>query len=301
MMIKHWSLSNKFSLLLLLIFIGAVLISGVALSRTLNQVAESVVQAKANLLLQTMLSVRTYTSTQVNPELAPRLETESAFLPQTVPGYAARETFEDFRKNPEYNDFFYKEATLNPTNLRDKADGFESEIVESFRNNSSLKELSGYRSTPGGELYYIARPMIIKKESCLRCHSTAEAAPKSLIATYGSENGFGWKLNDIVGAQIISVPAREIITSAQRSFVTIMGIVIAAFAIALLVMNLFLRRAVIRPLNRIAKAANEVSTGNMAAEFDVQSRDEMGTLATAFTRMKTSLVMAMEMLSQRRN
>ncbi|KGF72432.1 histidine kinase [Neosynechococcus sphagnicola sy1] len=300
-MIKHWSLSNKFSLLLLLIFIGAVLISGVALSRTLNQVAESVVQAKANLLLQTMLSVRTYTSTQVNPELAPRLETESAFLPQTVPGYAARETFEDFRKNPEYNDFFYKEATLNPTNLRDKADGFESEIVESFRNNSSLKELSGYRSTPGGELYYIARPMIIKKESCLRCHSTAEAAPKSLIATYGSENGFGWKLNDIVGAQIISVPAREIITSAQRSFVTIMGIVIAAFAIALLVMNLFLRRAVIRPLNRIAKAANEVSTGNMAAEFDVQSRDEMGTLATAFTRMKTSLVMAMEMLSQRRN
>jgi HAMP domain-containing protein len=245
-----------------------------------------------------MLSVRQYTQTEVNPQLAPRLETEKEFLPQTVPGYSARQVMEDIRKNPQYSDFFYKEATLDPTNLRDKTDPFEEGLVNQFRGSSELKELTGYRSSPAGDLFYIARPITIKKESCLRCHSTPEAAPKSQIATYGSNNGFGWKLNDIVGAQIISVPASGIINNARKATLLFMAIVIAAFALAMLVINWLLKQTVVRPLNRIAKVANEVSMGDMDANFEQTSKDEIGNLAEAFNRMKTSLVMAMNMLGR---
>jgi Protein of unknown function (DUF3365) len=31
---------------------------------------------------------------------------------------------------------------------------------------------------------------------------------------YGKNNGFGWKLNDLIGAQIVSVPARLVNESA---------------------------------------------------------------------------------------
>jgi HAMP domain-containing protein len=297
-MLKNFKLSKKFNILLLSIFLGAVLLSGIAFSAILNRNAEQEVTAKANLLLQTMLSVRQYTQTEVNPQLAPRLETEKEFLPQTVPGYSARQVMEDIRKNPQYSDFFYKEATLDPTNLRDKTDPFEEGLVNQFRGSSELKELTGYRSSPAGDLFYIARPITIKKESCLRCHSTPEAAPKSQIATYGSNNGFGWKLNDIVGAQIISVPASGIINNARKATLLFMAIVIAAFALAMLVINWLLKQTVVRPLNRIAKVANEVSMGDMDANFEQTSKDEIGNLAEAFNRMKTSLVMAMNMLGR---
>ncbi len=297
-MLKNLKLSQKFNILLLAVFLGAVILSGSAFSALLNHNAEREVTAKANLLLQTMLSVRQYTLTQVNPELAPRLETEEQFLPQTVPGYSAREVMEDLRKNADYSDFFYKEATLNPTNLRDKADPFESQLVEKFRQEAKLKELTGYRTSPAGDLFYIARPIKIEKESCLRCHSTPEAAPKSQLVSYGRENGFGWKLNEIVGAQIISVPASGIINNARRAILLFMGILAIAFALAMLVINWLLRQTVIRPLNKMAKAANEVSMGNMDASFEQTSGDEIGNLSEAFNRMKTSLIMAMKMLGR---
>jgi hypothetical protein len=196
---------KQINILLLCLSIVGLFICGVSITNALNVQAEDHINAKANLLMQTMLSVRNYTSVQVNPELAQRLETESRFLPQTVPGYSAREVFEDMRKNPEYKEYFYKEATLNPTNLRDKADDFETKLVKEFRSNPNLREVKGYRSNG---LFYTAKPLTITKASCLRCHSTPDRAPKSQIASYGSTNGFGWKLNEIVGAQVVTVSAK---------------------------------------------------------------------------------------------
>lgn len=297
-MLGQLKLREKFTLLLVIVFFVGITLSGVAFANVLNQRAEDEITSKALILLQTMNSVREYTSSQVNPELAPRLAAE--FIPESVPAYSAREVFEDFRKQRQYSEFFYKEATLNPTNLRDKADNFETTIVEKFRSNPGTKELRGFRAAPGGDLFYIARPLQIKKASCLVCHSTPEAAPQSMIEQYGTENGFGWKLNEIVGAQIISVPAQGIVSSAQRSFMLLMGIVFFVFAFAIFIMNWLLNRFVVRPINRLSRVAEQVSMGQMDAEFEQMSRDEVGSLADAFTRMKLSLGMAMKMLDQTR-
>jgi hypothetical protein len=85
-------------------------------------------------------------------------------------------------RNKEYKEFLYKDALLNPTNLRDKTDDFEEKIVERFRKESGLKEISGFRNLFGKQVFYSTHPIIITKQSCLRCHSTPEAAPKSQIA-----------------------------------------------------------------------------------------------------------------------
>ncbi len=296
-MLNNVKLSKKFNIFLISVFLVAVTFSGMAFSAILNHSAETEITDKANLLLQNMLSVREYTLAQVNPLLAPQLETAAKFLPQTVPGYAAREVAEDLQKNPAYRNFFYKEATLNPTNQRDKADGFEISLVEDFKRKDNLKELSGYRASPGGELFYIARPIKITQASCLRCHSTPEKAPKSQIATYGSTNGFGWEMNEVVGAQVISVPASDVRAKAHQALLIFMAIVTGAFAVILLVVNALLRQSVIQPLNRISQAANEVSMGNLDVNFEQRSNDEIGRLSDAFNRMKTSLVMAMNMLN----
>jgi HAMP domain-containing protein len=296
--LDNLQLGQKFTLLLLLVFLGGIIASSVALSSVLNQNAQVQLTTKALMLMETMNSVRDYTTNQVNPELADRLTVE--FLPETVPAYAAREVFESFRGNPIYADFFYKEATLNPTNLRDKADGFEAQLVETFKQPGATQETSGFRQTPAGDIYYIARPIKVTKASCLECHSTPAAAPASMIDRYGASNGFGWNLDEIIGAQVISVPAEKVLKSARQSLVLILGIFVLAFSVATLLVNLWLKRYVVRPLNRMAQAAEAASMGDPGAEFVVNSKDEVGKLAEAFNRMQMSLQMAMQRLERYR-
>lgn len=297
-MYKNLKLRLKLNLLLAAILLFLSIAMGLILSSVLQNYAEQVIVDQASLLMATMNSIRNYTSTQINPELSARLETEEIFLPQTVPAYSAREVFEHLRSEEQYNQFFYKEATLNPTNVRDRADQFETEIVESFK-NSSIKQQQGFRSIPGGEVFYIARPLKIEKESCLRCHSLPSAAPASLIASYGSDNGFGWKLNEIVGAQIISVPSSQVLAAAQKLRYLVLGKAVIFLLLASVLLNLFLKFTVTDPLKKMSHASKELSTGNMEIEFEQKNNDEIGILAASLNRLKVSLKMAMDMLENK--
>lgn len=300
--LNRFKLGEKLNIILLIIVLIIIVINSLILSQILQKNAEREIASQASLLIETMGAVREYTSTQVNPQLAPRLETEDQFLPQTVPGYSAREVFEKLRKREVdrvavYDDFFYKEATLNPTNLRDKADKFESTIVDKFRAQGGQKELSGFRSLSGGDIFYVARPISVSKQTCLRCHSTPEVAPKSQITTYGSENGFGWKLNEIVGAQIVSVPASKVIDDAHRLQFLIIGVLVAGCFIAIVILNVFLKTSIIKPLTQMSHWSKQVSTGATNTDFEYPAKDEIGILASSLNRMKVSLEMAMKMLN----
>jgi HAMP domain-containing protein len=298
-MFKNLKLGTRFSLILAVVFAGGLVLSGAVLSAVLESRAQQEVADRATVLMQVMHSVRSYTNTHITPLLTAQAKESQTFLPEMIPTYSAIETFETLRKQPEYADLFYKEATPNPTNLRDKADSFETALVERFRGEAGLKELTGLRDQPGGRVFYIARPLKVSKASCLQCHSTPEAAPKSLINTYGPDNGFGWKEGEIVAAQIVSVPIDEVYASANRTWVLVLGVLVAVFGALLVAVNLLLRRTVIERIGRMASTADAVSTGNLSAEFSEDSSDEIGTLATAFNRMKSSLEIALKMLSQR--
>src|SRR3546814_10803313 len=91
-------------------------------------------------------------------------------------------------------------------------------------------------------------------KACLACHSTPAAAPASMIALYGESNGFGWKLDEVIGAQIVSVPMSVPIENANRAFVTAMVSLVIVFAVLYLVLNIMLSRMIVGPITRMAKA-----------------------------------------------
>src|SRR5205085_11513430 len=99
----------------------------------------------------------------------------------------------------------YKEAALNPTNPRNRAVDWEADLVNQFRGDAGQSEISGMRSTDNGPSLFLARPFRIKDPACLGCHDKPEIAPVSMVKLYGSDKGFGWQLNEVIGAQVVSV------------------------------------------------------------------------------------------------
>jgi HAMP domain-containing protein len=283
----------KFNLVLIAVFAIGIACSGYISRRILQENAKDEVVRNAGLMMASAQAVRAYTVKEVKPNL--QMQLLRVFLPQTVPAYAATEVFNTLRKtNAEYS---YKEATLNPTNPRDKTVEWEADIVNQFRKDESIPEINGIRETPTGPALFIAKPIKITDPKCLECHSTVDAAPKSMIQQYGPSNGFGWQQNEIIGAQIISVPMSVPLAKADAAFKTFMISLGAVFLLAFIVLNITLSVMVIRPIVQMSRAADEVSTGNLQIpEFAVTSKDEIGVLASSFNRLRRSLEKAMKLL-----
>jgi protein-histidine pros-kinase len=219
------------------------------------------------------------------------------FRPQTVPAFSATEMFGYLGK--KYPEYMYKEATLNPTNPRDRAVDWEEDIIKAFRNRPDLAAFDGERLTPFGKSLYLARPMRAGK-ACLECHSTPAAAPIEMVSLYGTANGFGWKENEIIAAQIVSVPVAVPAAMADRAFKALVTSLVAVASVTLVLLNLVLYLTVIRPVSRFAAMADEISKGNMdVPELAVKGSDEISILAAAFNRMHRSLAAAMKMLDPR--
>jgi protein-histidine pros-kinase len=120
-----------------------------------------------------------------------------------------------------------------------------------------------------------------------------------MVELYGPTNGFGWKLGDLVGAEIVSVPERVPLERAQDTFVLAMGGLLIVFAIMVVLLNLLLHYVIVRPVRRISKMAIEVSTGNLdIPEFMVKGNDEIASLMESFNRMRRSITNALKMLGE---
>ncbi len=287
----------KFNLIFLLVFGLGMIPTGMLSYRFLRAEARDQVIEQGRLMMQTATSTRHYTQTQIKPLLETRTELQKRFLPQTVPAYSATEVFNNVHQ--AYPDYAYKEATLNPTNPRDRASDWEADVVNTFRNHPDQKEVIGERGTPVGPSLFFARPIRIADPACLECHNVPAKAPASMIRQYGPDNGFGWHVNEAVGAQIISVPDSLPAKIADKGAKTLVTYLVCIAIATLLVLDLVLYFSVLRPVARLSRVADEISKGNFEVEeLPVKGKDEISVLAASFNRMYRSLARAMDMLNR---
>ena len=283
----------KFNLVLSIVFLIGLVVTGMISRSLLQQNARAEVVRHAELMMESALAIRAYTVSHVKQLLDVALLEK--FLPETVPAFAATETLNKLKE--KYPDYIYKEATLNPTNPRDRATDWEADLIQAFRNSTTTKYLVGERDSSTGRMLYIAHPIQIKNAACLACHHTPETSPATMLQLYGPANGFGWKLDEIVGAQVVSVPMSLPIRNAERTFTTFMGSMIAVFVIAFIAINAMLSWLIIRPISRMSAAADAVSTGNFEVpEFVAHGKDEVALLGSSFNRMRRSLEKALQMI-----
>jgi len=286
------SLPVKFNAVLLAAFALAALLAGWVCWRVLENNARREVLSEAGLMLDSATAVRAYTANEILPLLKDHMQEE--FPPQSSPFYAATQNFLHLRER--HPQFTYKEATLNPTNPRDRAADWEGDIIQRFRNDPHADQMVGERDTPMGRSLYLARP-IRNEGECLTCHSVPSAAPRSLVARYGSDNGYGWQPDEIVGAQVVSVPFASATESAHEAFRAFVVSLMVIFAAVLAAGNALLYLQVLRPARKIAQVAEQLSLGDESAEdFPTGGAPELQALTRSFDRMRKSLEKALKLL-----
>ncbi len=309
-------LRTKLNLLLLVVgALGAVLFATVS-TPYLDKLAGEEVEQNARIMMASATGVRQYTSEEIAPllvmmasatsvrqytseytseEIAPLLEEQirKQFHPQAVSAYAAVKNFDVLHK--QFPDYFYREPALNPTNPSDRATDWESDIIQDFRAHPSQSEDIRFRPTLKGLVMNLSRP-IKADERCLVCHDTPQKAPASMLARYGPNHGFGWKANEIIGAQIISVPMKLASERAMRIRLLFLGIYFGVLVVLGAVLNVGLALIVTGPVRTMSRIAEDVSLGRSAPEFDGRGSDEIARLGQSFTRMRRSLEQALRML-----
>jgi methyl-accepting chemotaxis protein len=287
-------LRTKFNLSILVAFLIGFGIAAAVLHSVFIDNARDQVLQNARIMMTAANAIRAYTADDLVPLLP--MEHNGKFVAETVPAFAAQTNFKQVQT--AFPGYTYREPALDPTNPTDRPADWEADIIRGFINNPKLTELVAERDTPLGQTLNLARPVTITDQACLTCHSTATAAPAILTQTYGTANGFGWKLNDTIGAQIVSVPMAVPLAVARQTYITFLIILVIIFAIIFTILNLLLHYLVIAPVKRVTAMADAVSLGDETVESYVKpGKDEISSLSVSFNRMRESLKHAMAMIA----
>jgi len=287
-------LLTKFNLILLVLFgTGGVVILQVANSFLLRNARREVLQ-EAELMMASAKAIRDYTSSDLAPLLQQNPEHKTRFLAETVPAFGAITTFSKLRQR--YPDYTYREATLNPTSPEHRATDWEADVIQYLRDHTDQKQISGERETPTGSSLYLAMPLVAEAR-CMECHSRPAVAPRAMIATYGSNNGFGWKPGSIIAAQIVSVPMSLPVQIAKKAFRLLLIYLVITIIVTIIALDAGVYFIVIRPLKRLSDAADRASKGEKnLPQLPVKGRDEIAIVTASFNRLQVSLAKAFKML-----
>lgn len=255
----------------------------------INQLQTQVLEKEAQNRTEMVLHFTQATQDYMTYSLRPAVEQLIEDLPIEVlsANFATREVVEEFNLAlPEYT---YKPATINPTNPIDTANEFEVSIIEKFRQNSQLEKLTGYTTLDNEERFYSASPVQVFA-SCLRCHGDPKIAPKPIIQRYGSINGFGWQVGDIVGALMIYVPIADL----RANFAATLNNLWITFALLTLMVTMVIYfwfgQLVAHRLTRISGVMSQTAA-NPTSKLTLHDRtkDEIGRMARSFNRMSEGL------------
>ena len=269
------------------VFIGAFLVGGALFFYFQYQYAVENSRVRAQGLMAIAQSIRSYTAKQIRP-LLPSSDTE--FHSESIPAFAVQTIFHAVDERDHA--FDYRERMLNPTNPLDRADGFETDLIQRFRADRDLHEVTGNRIEQDGTTLYVAHPIVITDAGCLACHSTPGAAPKAVTAKFGEQNGFNWPLNEPIGIQLVKIPMAAELGRSLGVFAVAFGGLALVLVVCYAAIAHLLNRNLIAPLRVLAFEADRQSRQEAAIPPPVPPRlQELAALWSAFDRLRISALL----------
>ena len=297
-------LSVKFSGAVLLLLACSLSLAASLVIHRQNQHLQRQVLERSQTIISFGEASRDYASQTLGPavrkavkghEVGMIFEAESAT-------FVARGTFDAFRKRQA--GYSFREAALNPLNPSNLADDYEAALIETFRADPRVKELSAFRAVEGREEFYVARPIVVQLV-CLKCHTSPEMAPPELVAMYGRTHGYGWREGEIAGAIIVNVPSDDLRAEQRGMLWTVILIFAGLAALLVLTLNLLFGVVVNRRLRQMIRAAERVALRpggddrSAPNTVPLEGSDEVTALGREFNRMADAVRDSHQLLEHR--
>jgi diguanylate cyclase (GGDEF)-like protein len=165
-------------------------------------------------------------------------------------------------------------------------------LLDDMRRLTSL-ELSLWTATPRQQPVLLSTLSAENRAELLRQERVMRGSEHEELVTLGSEEyeTLSKPLTTADGSHITALLQRSV-AEANRPYALLELRIFALSGLALalaLIAAIVFARGVSQPLQRLAEGAEQIERGNYATAVDVAQHDEIGTLATAFNKMRTAI------------
>jgi HAMP domain-containing protein len=256
---------------------------------------------KAQLILDRNLAIHTYFSHTLKPkvfELTDPIRTPNYFEPAWMSSTFAVRQIDKIFKSINNEKYYYKECAINARSPENEADEFEKEFIEELNTNPKLEYRSLIRNLNNEYFFVTLRRGEVLEESCLRCHSTPDKAPKGLVDTYGPERSFNRSANEVVSAISIQVPLSAAYAKADLFSKHLSKIFVIVLLIIFTVQYFIHRFLILKPITKLKNKALSISKNEalLGEEISLPASREFEELTTAFNTMSLNLRFHMDNL-----
>jgi PAS domain S-box-containing protein len=250
---------------------------------------EELTASQAELALQFDLAIRRYVGDHVRP-FAEEHANDDEFIPEVMStSFVARSVFDDVRR--KFPDYIIKFSSDNPRNPANAAGAEEAKILGYFRDNPEAAQWMGPVVMDGKKYLIHCLPRRLE-ESCLRCHGRPEDAPASLLARYGSTNGFHLAVGDVVALDTVGIPLDKVnaaVTSEATTHLLIMALgIVLLFGALLLTFRLLVSRRLANITKHFQQAAGQDDDVSLTP-IPLKGKDEIGVLAESYNSLAARL------------
>jgi len=290
-MFKNMSIRKRVFTILALVYIVSMVVVVGSGYYFLTEDTRREAAEKTELFLRSMNANQKYMRAFVRTKLSEM--TNDAYFPEASVGAVMLAKSAKILSTA-YPEYVLKISSPNPLNQENLSTPFEEQLISAF-DNGDYEQWEGFTERDGESFYASAVPIEARK-GCIWCHDTPEVAHPDMVKEYGTTSGYGYKEGDIVGTRIVYVSTEEIKQLTWKKLAFLSAAVSILFLIALIVIDLIINRSVVKPIENIVDVAADISRGKMDRSFEVDTNDEIKSLADAFNRMKVSLEKAMDIL-----
>ncbi len=172
---------------------------------------------------------------------------------------------------------FFKEASKTPTNEKNKATQYESDLIDAFQKDKSLKEIEKNVIDADKEYYLLSRP-IVAEDRCKMCHPT-------------------WTAGNVIAIEDVRIDLNDFKTAIKENILLTILTGIINIVIILLLTHYLFNKFVSSRINKLLSVIMRVEKGNFIIQDIVKdelnnkedTKNEIDMLFTHLNQMVSTL------------
>jgi len=265
------SLQSKFLAGLGLVMVLMVAFFALALNLHLERLMEGEAREKAALILSQVEAIQGYVRASLRPAMYRLLPEDQFVLEAMSTSYITRGVMSD--QNLAREAFIYRRVGVGARNPDYEADEHERAYIERFEADPGLKGVEEFAELNGERYFVTARPQRFE-EACLHCHGAPADAPSELIERYGPTRGFGRKVGDLAGIDLVRLKVQRDLGGIREATLSFAMLFAAGILVLFLTIQGFFHRLVVQNLRRVTGMMHRIFPDEAKQVQEPQHRDD---------------------------